>query len=148
MGKDAIITALEEQVGCYRRLAKLAEVQHEYVQNGQTEELLEVLAKRQEVLQRITALEVTVGPARKAWTEYLAKQGAAERKSAEALMGEARDLLEEITASDRNDAMVLQQRKIEVARQMGAAGIGRQVNRSYAAAAYGSAGQSRVNVQK
>ena len=37
MTSDPVIDALAEQVGCYRRLAKLAEIQHEHVSTAATE---------------------------------------------------------------------------------------------------------------
>ena len=43
MEDQAIIQALNEQVGCYRSLSKLAMIQHDHVQNNATEALLEVL---------------------------------------------------------------------------------------------------------
>ena len=46
------LQALEDQVGCYQRLAKLAELQHVHVQQEQTEALLDVLQSRQAVLDR------------------------------------------------------------------------------------------------
>src|SRR6185503_12781030 len=50
---DPVIAALQEQVTCYQRLAKLAELQHEHVQQSSTEALLDVLARRQEVLDHV-----------------------------------------------------------------------------------------------
>ena len=55
---DPILTALHDQVACYRRLAKLAEIQHDHVQQGRTEQLLEVLGARQEVLEQVGACEL------------------------------------------------------------------------------------------
>ena len=45
-------------------------------------------------------------------------------------------MLEQITAADR-DELVLQQRKLNLGRQIGQTDAARQVNRTYAAAAYG-----------
>ncbi len=133
----AVITALEEQVELYRRLAKLAELQHVYVQQEQTESLLEVLAQRQQLLDGLSELERVVAPARKQWAGYVSRLGPAERPRAEAAMNETRRLLEQITTADRNDAMVLQQRKLNLGRQINQARAARQVNRTYATAAYG-----------
>lgn len=144
---DAVLAALAEQVACYRKLAKLAEAQHQYVQQSQTEQLLGVLTKRQEVLDRITALEKTIAPVRKEWSEYLNTLGVEQRTLAEQLMAETRALLEEIMSADRNDTIVLQQQKIEVVRQMGQAGRGQEANRRYAAAAYGAAKRSTLDVR-
>lgn len=134
---DPIIDALNGQVDCYRRLAKLAELQHEHVQQGRTEQLLEVLSHRQAVLDQLGALERVVAPAKRQWAQFAASLPAADRADAERLLAETRRLLEAITAADRNDVMVLQQRKLTLGKQISQAASARQVNRNYAAAAYG-----------
>ena len=132
-----IIEALQGQVDCYRRLSKLAALQHEHVQQGRTEQLLEVLGQRQEMMERLAAYERVVGPAKKQWQEFSAALADATRAEAEALLAETRRLLAEITAVDSNDMLVLQQRKLNLGRQINQAASARQVNRNYAAAAYG-----------
>ena len=144
---DSTVAALEEQVVCYQRLAKLAELQHVYVQQGQTEELLDILQKRQEVLDDIGRLEAVVGPQKKQWSLYLGGLDVADRGRAEASLAETRRLLEAITAADRNDALVLQQRKLNLGRQINQAAAAKQVNRNYAAAAYGPR-QSRMDLSR
>lgn len=139
--------ALEGQVECYRRLARLAEAQHEHVQQSRTEELLEVLGKRQELLEKIAGFETVIGPARKQWPYCIAEMTGAERAAAEAMMAETRKLLELITLADRDDALVLQQRKLNIGKQIGQAAAAKQVNRNYAAAAYGQR-QGRMDVQR
>lgn len=147
MVNDDTILALEEQVACYRRLAKLAELQHVHVQQEQTEELLEVLQKRQEVLNDIARLEGVVGPEKRRWSAYLAELDATDRVRAETSLAASRRLLEEITAADRNDALVLQHRKLNLGRQINQASAAKQVNRNYAAAAYGPR-QSRMDLSR
>lgn len=145
MTNDPIILALEEQVDCYRRLAKLAEVQHEHVTHSHTEGLLEVLARRQEVLSQLGRLEEIVSPAKKRWGEYLGGMNDARRAAAEELLLETRRLLQQITESDQRDALVLQQRKLNLGKQIQQASNAKQVNRNYAAAAYG-APKPRMNL--
>jgi hypothetical protein len=147
MDTDPVILALAEQVACYRRLAKLAEVQHEHVQNSQTEQLLEVLRSRQTVLDQVAAHEQIIAPAKRRWPDYLASVEPAVRARAETLLAETRSLLEQITTADRNDALVLQQRKLNLGRQINQASAARQVNRNYAASAYGRA-PSQMDVQR
>lgn len=147
MNEHPVISALMQQVECYRRLAKLAEAQHEFVQQGQTEELLAVLSQRQSVLNQIASLDRDVGPARRRWNEFAGGLGGEQRTAAETLLAETRRLLEQITRADRNDTMVLQQRKLNLGRQIGAASAARNVNRSYAAAAYGRR-QSTMDVHE
>jgi len=144
--QDPILVALDAQVACYRRLAKLAEQQHELVQQGMTEELLQLLTMRQTELDQLAAYERTISPAKKAWQPYLAKLAAVDKARAEALMTETRLLLERITSADKNDVLVLQQRKLNLGKQINQASAARQVNRNYAAAAYG-APKSRMDLQ-
>jgi hypothetical protein len=141
---DPILAALDAQVACYRRLAKLAEQQHELVQQEQVEELLQLLTARQSELDQLAAHERTLAPKKKQWSAYLATLPAAQQKQAETLMVETRSLLERITLADKNDVLVLQQQKLNLGRQIGQAQAGRTVNRAYAAAAYGGKPQ-RLN---
>jgi hypothetical protein len=140
-----IILALEEQVACYRKLARLAEAQREHVQQSHMEALLEVLKNRQEILDQLARLEGVINPAKKRWAEFLDQIELEARARAEEMVAETRRLLEQIMASDRTDVLALQQRKISVGRQINQAASAKQVNRNYATAAYG-ARQSRLNV--
>ncbi|CAN5648490.1 hypothetical protein BH09PLA1_BH09PLA1_22040 [soil metagenome] len=147
MATEAVIDALEEQVGCYQRLAKLAHIQHEHIQQSQTDALLEVLKSRQEVLEEIGWLERTVAPARQSWSGFVSTLAEPSRGRAESLLAEARALLKEITDCDRNDVLVLQQRTLNLGRQINQASAARRVNTKYAAAAYGPS-KSRMDVQR
>ena len=138
MPSNPIVDALHGQVACYRRLSKLAELQHEHVQQGRTEPLLEVLGQRQQVLDQLAALERVVAPAKRQWSQFVATLPGGARAEAEQLLAETRRMLEDITAADSNDVLVLQQRKLSVGRQINQAASARQVNRTYAAAAYGT----------
>jgi len=146
MAENPIIAALEEQVGCYRKLARLAEAQREHVQQSHVEALLEVLQHRQQILDQLKELEFTIGPAKKRWTEFVGEIESDARARAEALVAETRKLLEQIMASDRNDALALEQRKLNLGKQITQAGSAKQLNRSYAAAAYGKP-VARMDVQ-
>lgn len=147
VNQDSIILALQSQVGSYGNLAKLAELQHLYVQKGETDELLNVLQRRQEVLDQIAALEKTIAPVKRQWSQYLATLSADDRLKAETLLGETRRLLEQITTADRNDTIVLQQRKLNLGVQINKTNVARAVNKTYAAAAYGSK-RSKMDIQQ
>jgi hypothetical protein len=139
MKKDPVIEALAQQVSCYRRLAKLAAVQHDHIQHSRTEDLLEVLQNRQNVLNQLEAYEKVIAPAKLRWNDYIAGLDADARKQAESLLAETRSLLEKITNADRNDVLVLQQRKLNIGKKIQKTAAARQVNRNYATAAYGTA---------
>jgi hypothetical protein len=132
-----VILALEQQLACYRKLARLAEAQREYVQQSHVEALLEVLKNRQEILDQLKVIESVIGPAKKRWTEFLQEIDPESRARAEKMFAETRRLLEQIMASDRNDALALEQRKLNLGKQIRLASGARQINRNYAAAAYG-----------
>ena len=147
MEDQTIIQALTEQVDQYRRLSKLAEIQHEHVENNATEKLLDVLARRQTVLDQITRLEEIIRPAKKGWADYVGGLEATQREAAERLLAETRRLLEQITTADRNDSIVLQQRKLNLGRQINQTTAARAINKNYAAAAaYGARPNSRVDI--
>ena len=132
---DSVLDALEEQVGCYRRLARLVELQHEHVRQSRTEELLGVLAQRQQVLDQVVGLEQSLQPAKGRWNEYLGELAPEDRERGRGLLAESRQLLEQITTADRNDALVLQQRKLNVGKQLKQAAAARGASLRYAAVA-------------
>jgi hypothetical protein len=144
---DEVVTALEDQVGCYRRLAKLSELQHEHVQQNQTEALMDVLRARQGLVDQITQLERVIGPAKRGWAAYVGCIDSDLRERAESLVAETRRLFEQITLADQNDALVLQQRKLNLGKQINQASAAKQINRNYAAAAYGQRA-ARMDVQR
>lgn len=146
---DATVQALCEQLACYRRLARLTELQHRHVQQSQTEALLEVLKSRQGILEQITSLENSIRPSKSRWQDFLAELNEDDRTLAQSTVGESRKLLEQITASDQNDALVLQQRKLSIGNQIGKTTAARTINKNYAAAAYGRARPtSRVDISQ
>jgi chorismate mutase len=147
MTADQTLAMLQEQLDCYKRLAKLAGTQHEHVQNSRTEELLTVLTQRQEVIDQLARLEEIIAPVKKEWNDYLGTLPADDRDRAAKVMEESRRLLEQITNNDKDDAMVLQQRKFRLGREINQASSARQFNRSYAAAAYARP-KTAVDVQR
>jgi hypothetical protein len=137
MNDDAVIAALQQELDCYQRLAKLAKTQHEHVQNSRTEDLLLVLSQRQQLLEQIAIYEQTIVPAKRDWPQYLSGLMPEQRELADSLLDKTRQLLEQITTADREDALVLQQRKFNVGRGINQAVAARKFNMNYAAAAYG-----------
>jgi hypothetical protein len=143
-----IIEALVAQLACYRKLQKLCELQRTYVQQNQTDELLGVLEARGGILTEIARLEHEVAPLKRNWTEMSAGMSDEQRRNAGDMLAETRLLLEQITQADQDDVLLLQQRKLNVGKQIQATTSARHVNNRYAAAAYGAAGGTRLNVQK
>jgi hypothetical protein len=133
---DSTLNTLQQQLACYRKLAQLAQIQHSCVEQNRTKDLMTILAQRQGVLDEIADLEQVIGPAKRRWTEYLGELAPNDRGVAESMMAETRKLLAEITAADTDDSLILQQRKLNVGRDLQRAAVAQRVNRTYAAAAY------------
>ncbi|MGC4033925.1 MAG: hypothetical protein QM754_19770 [Tepidisphaeraceae bacterium] len=147
--KPPIIAALEDQLAGYRRLQKLSELQREFVRNNQTDELLTVLQSRAEVLAEIGRLEQVVVPLKRAWAETSAVLSPALRESATAMLAETRQLLQQITQADQDDVLLLQQRKLNVGKQIQQHSTAKRVNNRYAAAsAYAVNNGSRLNIKQ
>lgn len=139
---DSILAALQQQLDCYRKLARLAEAQRDHVQQGSVEALLQLLQNRQAVLDELSRLQQVLAPVRKEWSRVMAAIAPERRAQAEQLVIQSRQLLEQITRSDQDDVMLLQQRKLNLGRQIGHAAATRQVNRAYASTAYGRGGSA------
>jgi hypothetical protein len=109
--------------------------------------LLGVLQARQQILEQLQELESVISPAKKRWSEFLGEIEPESRSRAEGSLAETRKLLEQIMASDRNDALALEQRKLNLGKQIKLASGARKINRNYATAAYGQR-SSRMDIQQ
>ena len=146
--RPPIVESLETQLGCYRRLAKLSELQRAFVRENQTDELLQVLQTRSEVLTEIARLEQDVAPLKRAWAETSSALSPAVKESAAAMLAETRQLLQQITQADQDDVLLLQQRKLNVGKQIQQHQAAKRVNTKYAASAYGGANGSKLNIKQ
>jgi len=144
----ANIAALTEQLDCYRKLARLSELQRTYVEQNQTDELIGVLEARGTLLGDIARLEQLVAPLKRNWAAHAPAMSEAARASAAAMLAETRTLLEQITTADQDDVLLLQQRKLNVGKQIQATGSARRINTRYAASAYGNSPGGKLNVQQ
>jgi hypothetical protein len=142
------LSALVEQLACYRKLARLCELQRQYVQQNQMDEFLSVLGQRETILADITRLEELVAPLKRNWAEVSASMSDVDRASALDMLAETKALLMQITQADQDDVLLLQQRKLNVGKQIAATSTARVINNRYAASAYGSNNGSRLNVAK
>ena len=147
MSNDTILNALAQQVECCQRLAKLSQVQREHLRHGRMEQLMNVLTSRQEMLPVLIECEKIVGPARRKWSEFVGELEPGLRTRAETLLAQSQELLRQITESDSDDALVLQQQKLNLGRQIRQTSSAQQVNRMYATAAYGRR-PPRMDVQR
>jgi hypothetical protein len=144
-----LIEVLNRLVDLYERLLRLAAQQREFVQLDQTDELLAVLTKRAGVVEQISKLEGALRPTRMNWPDVAPTLEAGVRTQAEELLARTRNLLADINAADTDDALVLQQRKLDIGRQLAATRTGTRANAHYATTAYtGQSSAGRVNLSR
>lgn len=142
------LTSLTQQLTCYRQLARLCELQRQYVQQNQTDELLSVLEQRGGLLEQIAQLESQVAPLKRSWSEISATLSEPDRTVAAEMLAETKALLMQITQADQDDVLLLQQRKLNVGKQIAATSQAKVVNHRYAASAYGANSGSKLNVKQ
>ena len=70
MATDEVLPALKRQLDCYQRLAKLANTQHDHVQNSRTEELLAFFPNGSSFWRKWPSWKQIIAPAKRNWKEY------------------------------------------------------------------------------
>lgn len=140
-GFDAneLLSLLSEQRDAYHELGRLAERQRALITADEPEQLLAVLAQRQKVLDRLTAMADRVRPYQEQWQALRPGMGAEVGDQVDRLIAEIRQTLSVILEKDEADARLLAARKGSTARSMGALKQGRQADAAYAASGRESA---------
>jgi len=141
-----ILSDLASQVGHYEQLLKLASRQRDLIAGDRADELLILLGERETVIAKMNLLDQRLRPVRAEWASVSGSLDAEVRQQAQAMFEKLRDLLGKITSSDADDALVLQQKKLDVRKQINATGQQLQVTRHYAADAYASQAKSNLNI--
>ena len=112
---DALIRLLERQERLIRQLADLVSQQADLIVNEQTDDLLELLAERQQIIERFTAAQDELGQLTDHLDVRLPEVDVARRERIERLIDAVGDQLDDVMAQDEID-----QRKLQVAREGGA----------------------------
>lgn len=147
---EAFCEVLESQRSSYERLGELAREQSEFIREGDTEQLLTILQRRQLYVERIQEQEGQLQEVKRDWPGSTAAWPGDLRRRAEAAFGEIKILLEKITACDRQDMQTLQAHQMDVSRQLQRSAADerttRRINQSYAASAYGGTRATRMDL--
>lgn len=139
-GEDVVALLIEQRDLC-RRLAGLAETQRALITGNEPERLLDVLASRQEILDRLTEVGRRLQPFQQNWRGVRAQLTGRDGQLADALVAEVNGLLQTILQKDEADGQLLSARKQATGDQVAEVSRGRAVGAAYAAAA--GAGASR-----
>lgn len=126
---DDMLTLLEGHDRLADELLALTERQHALIDAGETDELLGVIARRQELLQGLLSTEGLLED--RDWTERFADAPEARRASARALLMRIEGKLAEIMRTDERDQALLRERMGENRREVSAQDAARGARHAY-----------------
>ena len=136
-----LLVLLERQRAEYRALHDMSQQQHDYVACRDGEALLALLGRRQQVIERLTQIDVALSQYRRDWGPVYASLEPADRERADTLLGEINETLAAIMASDREDAEELGEQKQRISSELASVPTSRQVHSAYGAPAVAPASQ-------
>lgn len=146
---DIFAAELSQQLSLYEQLLRLCDLQRDYIASERVDDLLGLLSQREVILQEASAIEARILPLKQRWKEVAVRLDAAKRGEVEVVLRKIRETLGKITSSDADDAMVLQQRKLDVRKQIRGTGQQQQVVHGYAKSAYAQGqAQTKLNVTR
>jgi hypothetical protein len=129
---DELIAMLSEQRDLYRRLSNLADRQRGLITGDDPERLLEVLAERQKLIDRLMASARELAPYQENWTAVRGSLSSPEEERVDQIVSEMQGLLSGILETDQADADLLSARKGTTARAIESLKTGRQAGSAYA----------------
>lgn len=133
---------LDRQVDLYTQLDALSQQQSELVRTDQSDALLDLLARRQTLVQQLTDLNQQLEPFTRQWTTLVERLSSDHRKAIGQRTERLDDLIAAITERDEADRKTLESRRAAVAGE-----INTLTNQRAAVSAYRGAGRSSPRFQ-
>ncbi|GMU33500.1 MAG: hypothetical protein AMXMBFR20_13720 [Planctomycetia bacterium] len=130
-----LIALLESQRQLYVRLRLLADRQRALILNEDTQPLLGLLVERQELVDKLVALNERLGPYRESWTTIYSCLDETRRRQVAALLEESNAALGAIITNDNRDTATLRARRQGVANLLGKAETAVRTNAAYVSTA-------------
>ena len=138
VGSNLIQLLAQQRLLC-RQLKELAQKQRSLVDGNNPEMLLRVLAGRQRIIDRLSAIDRNLKPIRSEWQEISRSLPDQQRQEAQSLINEVQDILGDIIARDEKDTEALSQNQQKIGREIKKTQVGKKMNKAY--------GQSAAAVQ-
>jgi len=126
-----LTSALSQQKSLYQQLLALARQQSEFVANGQSEELMSVLAARSRLIDEIAPLDLQLQPYKGRWQEVLDSLAPADREPIATLLRDVQQLLGQILAQDEIDRESLNRQKTQIGSELNRTVHGAVLNKAY-----------------
>lgn len=126
---EELVGVLDRQRGLFRELSELSGQQSQFVERGETEALLSLLAQRQGLIDQIQVLSAKIEPFKRDWEARVAALPERHRLLIRAHSDELAELVSSIAARDERDRLTLESQRdvvsselAQLARTRGAAG--------------------------
>ena len=100
------------------QLDSLSRAQSELVEGGDTDGVLEVLGKRQQIIDRMSRLNEDLAPLREQRETLMSMLGSGEREYVRACIDEINDLVECVRGRDEQDRQVMERRRAGIASEI------------------------------
>jgi hypothetical protein len=108
------LTFLEQQASLYEQLQTLSQAQGPLIDDGPSDALLAILARRQGVIAQLTKLNGQLKPLLARWTEITAGLAPTERDKAARLLAEVETRRQAIMEQDERDSLRLKQMQTDL----------------------------------
>lgn len=130
VGNNLIQLLTQQRLLC-RQLQSLAQKQSSLVDGSDPEMLLRVLAGRQRIIDRLTALDKELKPIRREWQQVALSLPAAQRAQAQQLVAQVQEILGEIITRDEKDSQSLSSQQQKAANEIKSTTVGKRMNQAY-----------------
>jgi len=128
---EELVRLLRHQRQYYQELKRLAEQQRALIQAEQPEELLGLLAKRQQVVDAMGKVHQQLAAHQQIWNASKEKLDAKRRQEIQELLAELETMLNDLLEHDQQDCQDLSDRKQQIGNQLTSAVKGRAANQAY-----------------
>jgi flagellar biosynthesis/type III secretory pathway chaperone len=109
---------LDEQIGVYEQLGALAQEQHACVESGDTDALLRILGRRQQLIDDLASRNTELEPFVSRWNDLAQAVSEDDRAALRARIERVETLVDQIAKQDEADHAALEQRRQATAGQM------------------------------
>ena len=126
-----LIHLLSQQRLLYCQLHELSQKQSSLVDGSDPEMLLRLLAGRQRIIDRLSAIDRELEPIRADWQRIAQALPITQREEAQRLVMEVQEILGDILARDERDTKMLSHHQQQISGQIQSANTGKRLHNAY-----------------
>lgn len=128
---DQVLVSLDEQRSLYVQLDELSRTQRDLIDRADSDGLLEVLRRRQELIVQIERIGRELGPIKRRWDQFMRSLDAESKALIERRLDALTELARGVAERDEQDRAVLADRRDRVASELGGLTRGRSASSAY-----------------